>query len=525
MFPKPIASLFLLLLFLGARLNAQTVDGLVLDGRAFLAARNLTNALQRFQQAVALQPTNETAQAFLGATRLLTLVERAEFQQLLNRASFTTNGRTLFSWKSEPQFDTNGIANVDPSLNVMEPFQWIRSAMADEIGYALTNLTSIRSPQFLLTLRDSETGSGAMNVDYADVQMLIAGLHLFRSSLLLVGSWDFSVTWSRIRSGIDAELPVIQQLLEEFPGLLGNAAPEIRAQAKTELLEACLAYFQASALIRARNNQLDRLFAFVAEDLEAEDEFYAHVAALRTSLEAPTAIPSLPDEMVFMAPLFEATNPLRRFVPAFQDNSLVLGSWSDRTFDGITKERSERDLARLVGQLTFDMNGRERPAQFAAGIPRVQVVPGAVRLSLPAFDGFVFGIERSTNLISWETIGIVVSSDTPAEISDPRPESFSSRYYRFTDVSDRVVAYGTVRNRRTLAPVANASICVQIDNRQYCATSDSRGGYAVDFGTGIPTFVSGSATVTAPGYSRLNQFLYRQAAEFEPTELLLDPGL
>lgn len=524
MFPKPITSLFLLLLVLGARLTAHNVDGLVLDGRAFLAARNLTNALQRFQQAVTLQPTNETAQAFLGATRLLTLVERAEFQQLLNRASFTTNGRSLFSWKSEPQFDTNGIPNVDPALNVMEPFQWIRSAMADEIGNALTNLTSIRSPQFLLTLRDSETGSGAMNVDYADVQMLIAGLHLFRSSLLLVGSWDFSVTWSRIRSGIDAELPAIQQLLEEFPGLLGNAAPEIRAQAKTELLEACLAYFQASALIRARNNQLDRLFAFVAEDLEAEDEFYAHVAALRTSLEAPTAIPSIPDEMVFIAPLFEETNPLRRFVPAFQDNSLVLGSWSDRTFGGITKERSERDLASLVGQLTFDINGRERPAQFAAGIPRVQVVPGAVRLTLPAFEGFVFGIERSTNLVTWEMVGIAVSSGQNTVISDPRPESFLSRYYRFADVSDRVFAYGTVRNRTTGAPVSNASVCMQIQGVQYCTTSDSRGGYVVDFGTRLPNFVSGSATVTASGFSRLNQFLFRQSSEFSPTELLLNPG-
>lgn len=472
-----------------------------------------------------MNPTNETAQAFLGATRLLTLVERAEFQQLLNRASFSTNGRSLFSWKSEPQTDTNGIPNVDPALNAMEPFHWIRTAMADEIRFALTNFSSIRSPQFLLTLRDSETDSCVVNVDYADVQMLIAGLHLFRSSLLLVGSWDFSVTWSRIRSGIDAELPAIQQLLKEFPGLLGNAAPEIRGQARAELLEACRAYFQTSVLIRARSNQLDRLFAFVAEDLEAEEEFYSHVAVLRTSLEAPTAIPSIPDEMVFIAPLFEAATPLRRFVPRFQDNSLVLGSWSDRTFGGITKERSERELANLFGKLTFDLNGSQRPAQFAAGIPQVQVVPGAVRLTLPAFEGFVFGVERSTNLVSWEIIGIVVSSDQSAVISDPRPESFSSRFYRFTDVSDRVVAYGTVRNRKTLAPVANASVCVQIQNGQYCTTSDSRGGYVVDFGTSIPGFAFGSSmVVTAPGFSRLNQFLFREASEFEPTELLLEPG-
>ena len=421
--------LFVLFFAIGLPSHSQTAEVYVLEGRSFLASKNLTNALQRFQQAVKLQPNNETAQALFGATRLLALLERPEVQQLLTRASLSTNGRSCFEWKSAPQFDTNRVPMVNPSMNAMEPFQMLRSLVANEVGLALTNFARINSPQFILTLQDYETGYDLVNVDYADVQLLISGLHFIRSTFLLLGSWDFSVTWSRIRSGWDTDLPPIQQLMSEFTGFLANASPEVRALAKDELNKACLSYLKASPLIRIRNNQpdrLDRLFGF-GEDLEAEEDFHQQVVAVRNSLVAPTVFPSDPDETLFLAPLFEPVNSPRRFAPKFKGNKLVSGTWPDRSFGGIVKPRSEQDLAAFVEQFTDGL--AVNPTSVA---PAIDVQPPAAVMVTVGQSAQLSVTVSGTAPLSyqWQRNGVNVAGGNGAALTIANAQSADAGDFR-----------------------------------------------------------------------------------------------
>ena len=421
--------LFVLFFAIGLPSHSQTAEVYVLEGRSFLASKNLTNALQRFQQAVKLQPNNETAQALFGATRLLALLERPEVQQLLTRASLSTNGRSCFEWKSAPQFDTNRVPMVNPSMNAMEPFQMLRSLVANEVGLALTNFARINSPQFILTLQDYETGYDLVNVDYADVQLLISGLHFIRSTFLLLGSWDFSVTWSRIRSGWDTDLPPIQQLMSEFTGFLANASPEVRALAKDELNKACLSYLKASPLIRIRNNQpdrLDRLFGF-GEDLEAEEDFHQQVVAVRNSLVAPTVFPSDPDETLFLAPLFESVNSPRRFAPKFKGNKLVSGTWPDRSFGGIVKPRSEQDLAAFVEQFTDGL--AVNPTSVA---PAIDVQPPAAVMVTVGQSAQLSVTVSGTAPLSyqWQRNGVNVAGGNGAALTIANAQSADAGDFR-----------------------------------------------------------------------------------------------
>jgi hypothetical protein len=79
-------------------LQAQTADGYVNQGRAFLVAHNLTNANAQFAAALALSPNHETGNVFYAATRLLTLPTTPSGKAFLDRLGFATTNRDVYHW-------------------------------------------------------------------------------------------------------------------------------------------------------------------------------------------------------------------------------------------------------------------------------------------------------------------------------------------------------------------------------------------------------------------------------------------
>ena len=150
----------------------QTFDDYVREGRAFLAAQNPSNAMVRFNKAATIQPSNETVQVLLGASRLLVLVNDVDFQQLLNRSQFDKAGRNIYKWQSRPSLETNGLPIVDRTLTASNVFWVLAKKVCDVISLSATNFSNVRSTNFFITLTKLETSSVAVNVDYGDDQFI-----------------------------------------------------------------------------------------------------------------------------------------------------------------------------------------------------------------------------------------------------------------------------------------------------------------------------------------------------------------
>ena len=77
--------------------HAQNTEALVAEGRASLVASNLVVAKARFEAAVAQSPNHETANALLGVTRLLALVNEPGISNFLSSAGFPVEGRNMYA--------------------------------------------------------------------------------------------------------------------------------------------------------------------------------------------------------------------------------------------------------------------------------------------------------------------------------------------------------------------------------------------------------------------------------------------
>src|SRR6516164_9280968 len=80
----------------------------VTNGLAELATNDLVDANANFQNALALEPTNEDANVLLAITRLLLVPQTAAGSNFLNGLNFPARGRDVYNWTSEPPRDAFG---------------------------------------------------------------------------------------------------------------------------------------------------------------------------------------------------------------------------------------------------------------------------------------------------------------------------------------------------------------------------------------------------------------------------------
>src|SRR5690349_11388257 len=80
------------LVALANTLFSQSADYYVMQGRGFLAQRDLTNATAQFARAVALAPNHKTANALYGIARLFNLAHHPAIQEMLDRLQVDPKG-------------------------------------------------------------------------------------------------------------------------------------------------------------------------------------------------------------------------------------------------------------------------------------------------------------------------------------------------------------------------------------------------------------------------------------------------
>src|SRR5688572_19929226 len=100
--------LIVLALVLVAPVFGQTAGEKIIAGRAALAARDLPTAQLRFQEALAITPTSQTAAALLGITRLFALPGHIGTTAFLNGAGVSPTGRNIYDWTAKLPTNSEG---------------------------------------------------------------------------------------------------------------------------------------------------------------------------------------------------------------------------------------------------------------------------------------------------------------------------------------------------------------------------------------------------------------------------------
>src|SRR2546428_3341498 len=246
--------------------SAKSADGLVIQGRNYLAVKNLTNANASFSAAVALSPNHQTANAFFAATRLLTLPDRQPAQDMMDRLGVALTNRNIYHWTARLPTDTNGIPVPPNDFNLMEGVAFVRTNFLPEVTAALGNFTKITDTNFVLTLSSNETSMAAVILDFGDIQMLRALLHAVELGCYTINSYNVSIQLNALYSLFYRRSTVTTEgLLAEYPLALTFATTNDFQAARLAFENGVERYLVASEFIRGRPTNITRLFNYEAQ--------------------------------------------------------------------------------------------------------------------------------------------------------------------------------------------------------------------------------------------------------------------
>lgn len=330
-------------------------------GRAALVAHDLPAAKARFAEALALEPTNQTAAALAGLTRCFAIASLPESQAMLDRVGVAATGRDLYAWTATFTHDADGRPQFATGLNLDEAFAFWRDIVVVESERARAELAIVTDPAFTLTLQPGETQQpAALTIDYGDVQTMRAGLRGVEFLGHFARGQNTMAEVETILELVQGNLFSLSGLFERFPSLLtpGAMASTERAAARAALVDAIGLYREASASIRARPAGLDRLFMLETEDLPAEAEARDKLAKLERSLAGFADL--TPEErdshpLVDLGRVFDSGYSLRSQFPAARRfdpfagidlscGGLLSGLTLERYVEGVVAAGFEADL-------------------------------------------------------------------------------------------------------------------------------------------------------------------------------------
>ena len=339
---------------------AQTCTNFINQGRAALAARNMTNACLSFSNAVVQCPNDPAANVFYAATRLFYLVSKPPMDSFLTRLGVSTTDRNIYDWQATAPQDTNGLYVPPPGVNAREGALLMRTNVLPEITAAAANLAKVTQMDFLLNLTSNETATIAVTVDYGDVLLCRALLHVAEYLGYTVNSWNLDAQLTAIKALYNATNRHfnIQRLLADPPQLFTFATTADLAAARTALTNAMDLYLQASVFIRSRPLTVTRLFNWDPEMAEDEYKFRLLLADLKTSLQGRTVLRVETNLTVYLAKAFDGSKAPRAMFPAFTNDLFIEGTLPDPTFggliQGVSRQKVEEGLTNVLNMKSPD---------------------------------------------------------------------------------------------------------------------------------------------------------------------------
>jgi hypothetical protein len=413
---------------------SQSPDTWIVQGRSYLAARDMANANASFAKAVALSPTNQTANAFYAVTRLLVLPSQPAGSNFLTRIGIPVAGRNIYNWTAMPAEDTNGVPLAPPGVGADEFNTQLRTNVLLAITGAISNLRAVVATNFTIALSSNETSIAAVSVDYGDLKLLQAALYAAEYSTYTLNGANLHAQLETIRTLFDNGRLSAGQLLATYPELFTPATTNDLPSACVAFTNAVNTYLLASDFIRARPTNQVRLFNFDPARSRDEGNFRLTLQDLKNSLVLGPQIFALsPDIYLDMSPTFDGSLNLRRLLPAFQGNAIALGTLPDPTFHGVAYGLTIGDEESALAK-RFTMLPVGRAPQPASG--------GGVALTFSTLRGHTYLLETSTNLGSWQPLTFFTAAGETSTVTDPHVPGVTQRFYRLRDDTGFVVLTG-----------------------------------------------------------------------------------
>ena len=309
----------------------------ITQGRSDLTARDVWDANTNFTYALALSPTNATANLLAAATRLLVLPQTSVGSNFLNQLYVTNGSRNVYNWTATQPVDANGNTVWPASYNSSTPIAFYRTTVLAALTASATNLASITDHNFTLTLLASETTQAEdVTLDYGDVQLLRAMVAVGQFLGYTINAQNASVVIPALQTMSQNDTLSYQSLLSTYPSLLTLSTPVDLASSKGALTNAITLYFAASDFIRnMRAPGAVRLFNLGADELANEAQFRTQLTNTLLSLNGPVQFDPSQAFSINASNYFSGAKTLRSLLPQFNGDAYANDSLPDYTFGGI----------------------------------------------------------------------------------------------------------------------------------------------------------------------------------------------
>jgi len=342
-------SILLLLLATTAGASAQssvaTAD--VTAGQAALAAQDLATANTDFAAAVAADPTNQTAAALLGLTRIAALSVEPAAQQYMDGLGISSSGRNIYNFTAAIAVNAQGQPVLPAGYNLTTAFAYYYNVFLPEAANAEANFAAVTNPSFVLTLTAAETGSTSITFDYGDILMCDALLNALTCMIDLTEGQNLNANLADILQLAEGNMLTLQHVISANPSLFLPGSAAARSAAEPALLNAIQLYQAASAFIRARPPGLTRVFMLAPQDAAQEATFRADLSQVQQALT--TAVPfGNAGHTAMLAPLFTSTWSARAELPPVTGNAFDTTQIPDPTLGGLLTGYTAADIAALL---------------------------------------------------------------------------------------------------------------------------------------------------------------------------------
>jgi len=337
---------FVFALLLSSSALAQTAVTKIADGRAAMTAHDMPTAKARFEEATVLDPSNQTAQALLGITRLFDLSSLPDSDTFLDGLGVDSIGRDTYRWDASLVQDAFSDPVLPADYNFTTVATFWQNVMVPESVAARANLALVTDPNFLLTLTASETTMPvSVNLDYADILMARACLRAAEFLAHLGSGQNLTANLEDIYQVAKGDMLTLQRIINDNPNFLTVGDTAKRTAAKTALQDLIGLYRQASTAIRARPAGVNRLFMLEPADLPAEAEFRVMLDRIEQSITAPA---DMGGGYVYTGPMFEASWNLRAQLPTFSATGFDVTAIPDASLGGVVSGMTKEGIAAML---------------------------------------------------------------------------------------------------------------------------------------------------------------------------------
>ncbi len=276
---------------------AETTDEYVSLGIQALELRDIVSANDYFSSAVKQTPGHKEANLYYAVTRIIALAYSSEFNTLLDRFGMENQGRDLFDWQAQLPTDMEGDLTLPSnSPTGADIVAFIRNILLPEIDGAISNLnvlsdTSSDSINSITIFTAAMTGSDTnLEVDYGDVALYKSMLHVLKSILLVVTSYDLNIDIDSLLRKLQSEtFDLKRDVINAYPKLLTLSNSEM-STAKTSLIDGIDSLNSAIDFISTEQDpQNNDLISFDPEDIENAKEFQLILSQINNSLRGKTS--------------------------------------------------------------------------------------------------------------------------------------------------------------------------------------------------------------------------------------------